>query len=99
MARRQILAGQLFQGRGIKRIQAIVDKDVGQLTISEAIKLVEAGVRLERLGRGEPLDLPQTLIHHDIGAAGAEALIIDILRRHPSRRARRHGSQRAPRLP
>jgi hypothetical protein len=56
MARRQVLAGQLFQSRGVKRVQGMTDKEIGRLSISEAIRLVETGVRLERLGPGEPFE-------------------------------------------
>lgn len=56
-----------------------------RLTISEAIGLVETGVRLERLGRGEPFDLALRTDQPDTCVAGADTPIIEILRRHPSR--------------
>lgn len=81
MAERQARAGQVMQGRGIKRIAALSDQDVGLLTALEAMRLVEAGIRIERTARGEPAPLPPGRG----SAPTAQVRIIEILRNDPSR--------------
>lgn len=68
MGRRQAAAGALIQTKGLAKIRSLVDPidrdgnpvelKAGQtyttsLSTFEAVRLVEAGVRLERIGRGE----------------------------------------------
>ena len=84
-ARRQILAGQLFQSRGVKRVQALADMGIAQLSISEAMRLVEVGFRLERLGHGEQFDIGPLTGRQDTIVANALTPIVEIVRRDPSR--------------
>jgi hypothetical protein len=53
MARRQALIGQLAQQRAWQRLTAMTDEDVMAMSPSEAVRLIESGVRIERLSRGE----------------------------------------------
>lgn len=83
LARREVLAGRLLQGRGLERIQSLADKDVAALTIGEAIRLVVVGAELERTGLGWTADMAMatsTPAPMDDGSAP----IVEILRRHPS---------------
>ena len=86
MARRQVLAGQLFQSRAVKRFQAMTDADIAKMTIWEAIRLYETGFRLERFGLGDPERLdPVPPRSGDDRATRSDIPIAEILRRNPSR--------------
>ena len=86
MAHRQVLTGQLFQGRAVKRFQAMTDADIAKMSIWEAIRLYETGFRLERFGLGDParLDLAPAP-SSDERASRGDIPIADLLRRNPSR--------------
>lgn len=87
MARRQVLAGQLFMSKGLKRVQAMTDEEVSMLSVWEAVRLVEAGVRLERLGRGETDGTNINLVQQNtmLVAQSSDTPLIELLRRNPTR--------------
>jgi hypothetical protein len=85
IARRQVLAGQLLMAKGLTRIKDLTDVETARLSVSEAIRLVETGARLERLGHGEPGDLDQPYVERSVVLTGGETPIMEILRRNPSR--------------
>jgi len=84
MARRQVLTGQLLMSKAVKRAQGMSDEEVAHLSVWEMVRMLEAGVRLERLGLGEPANLdvavPQNLV-----VTSPETPIMEILRRNPNR--------------
>ena len=47
--------------------------------------MLEAGVRLERMGRGEPGDLDQPYVQQNLVVNTADTPIMEILRRNPNR--------------
>lgn len=86
MARRQVLAGQLFMSKGLKKIQSLTDDDIALMSTWEAIRLVEVGTRLERLGRGETDAFDQShIVANVLISAGADTPIVELLRRNPTR--------------
>ena len=54
MGRRQVGMGLLMQSRGFDRLNTMSPDEVQLLSIFEVIRLIETGVRLERIGRGDP---------------------------------------------
>lgn len=85
MARRQVLAGMLFQNKALKRIQGLTDEEINLLSLWEAMRLFELGVRTERVGRGEPGDMTPVLHQQNLIIGGMEAPIIELLRKNPTR--------------
>jgi hypothetical protein len=80
MGRRQVATGRLMQSRGIDRLSTMSPDEVQLLSISELIRLIETGVRLERIGRGDPdvnEPLPPVIVERPP--------IIEFLRRKPER--------------
>ena len=82
MAERQARAGQLMQAKGIKRVADMTDEDIKLLSIWEATRLVETGVKIERTARGEPTIAQVELVQPPAVPA---MRIIEILRLNPSR--------------
>jgi hypothetical protein len=82
MAVRQAREGQLMQAKGIKKIADMTDEDIKLLSIMEATRLVETGVKIERTARGEPTIAPAELVQPPAVPA---MRIIEILRSNPSR--------------
>ena len=80
MGRRQVAMGLLMQSKGMSRLNAIGPDEVQLLSAFEAIRLIETGVRLERIGRGSPAidqTVPPVIIE--------QPPIIEFLRRNPVR--------------
>jgi hypothetical protein len=86
MARRQILVGQLLQSKATLRFTSMSDEEVLRLPISEAVRILEAGVRLERTARGPFVGAPVSTLASN-AQVGAESgpTIMDLLRAHPDR--------------
>ena len=53
MQERQADIGQLMQAKGVQRLRNMTDAEIALLAPWEAIRLIEAGARLEREARGE----------------------------------------------
>jgi hypothetical protein len=86
MARRHMATGQLLQQRSLRRFAEMTDEDVKAMTVSETIRLVEIGIRLERQGRAD-LDLVQPTragVRTEIPERPG-ARIIQFLGQHPDR--------------
>ena len=64
------------------------DEEVAHLSVWEMMRMLEGGVRLERMGRGEPgdLDTPYT-VQQNLHISTADTPIMEILRRNPNRAA------------
>jgi hypothetical protein len=82
-ARRQVLAGQMMMSKGLKRLQAMTDKEVDLLSVWESVRLIEGGSRLERIGLGEPE--PGVFIGQSISLSLGETTLAEILRTNPTR--------------
>lgn len=80
MAQRQARLGQLLQTRGTKRLADMTEDDVKLLSIFEATRLIESGVRVERMARGEEVSAPA-----DMQTEVRELDIVAILRANPAR--------------
>ena len=79
MSARQARMGQLLQTRGLKRIADMDEAKIASLSVFEATRLIESGVRVERMARGEAVDFPAEPPQE------RRLDIIEILRRDPSR--------------
>jgi hypothetical protein len=80
MDRRQVAMGRLMQSKGIERLNAMSPDEVQLLSVSEVIRLIETGVRLERIGRGDPdVSEPLRLVIDE------RPPIIEFLRQNPQR--------------
>jgi hypothetical protein len=99
MGKRQAAAGALMQSKGLAKLRATVertDRDgtpvelragqryVDELSVSEAARLIEAGVRLERIGRGEgdPYVPPPVNVTTNIGL---QISVATFMRENPTR--------------
>ena len=99
MGRRQAAAGALMQTKGLAKLRATVKQTVrdgasvelkpGQrytdgLSVSEATRLIEAGARLERIGRGEgdPYAPPPVSLTTNIGL---QTTVSTYMRENPTR--------------
>lgn len=83
MARRQAMTGVLMQSKGTKRIEKVTDDDIEELSVWEAVRLIEAGSRLERIARGEPPDGSSAPMQ--VMLAGEAPTLIAVLRDNPER--------------
>jgi hypothetical protein len=80
MSRRQVAMGRLMQSKGIDRLSTMSPDEVQLLSISELIRLIETGVRLECMGRGHPDTngpLPPVIVE--------QPRILEFLRKNPQR--------------
>jgi hypothetical protein len=81
MARRQVGIGLLMQKKAADRLSKMTDDEVALLSVWELTRLAETGVKLERIGRGEPIDIDQgatVVIEH-------QPSILEFLRANPER--------------
>ena len=81
MARRQVGMGLLMQKKAADRLNKMTDDEVALLSVWELTRLAETGVKLERIGRGEPIDIDQgatVVIEH-------QPSILEFLRANPER--------------
>jgi hypothetical protein len=76
MTRRQATIGQLMLARAAERLRTL---DPQTLTVTEAVKLIDVGSRLERLARGEPTDIGEQRVE----TAGSRLDVLALLRRAP----------------
>ena len=81
MARRQVGMGLLMQKKAADRLNKMTDDEVMTLSVSEVIRLAEAGARLERLGRGQP----EAYAASTVTLEQRQPPIIEFLRANPQR--------------
>ena len=85
MADRQVRMGQLLATTGLKRImgneiEGIKALDLNRLSATDVVRLIEVGVKIERLARGEPTEVTGVVDMEYIrrqAAAAAEGLGLD----------------------
>ena len=81
MARRQVGMGLLMQKKAADRLNKMTDDEVMTLSVSEVIRLAEAGARLEQLGRGQP----EAYAASTVTVEQRQPPIIEFLRANPQR--------------
>ncbi len=80
MARRQTAMGILMQSRGIDRLNRMTSDEMQHLSVLELIRLIETGVRIERIARGNPdVNAPLTPVIVE------RPPLVEFLRRNPER--------------